>query len=222
MLSIEGGQNNIWTRLVLPLVHHSQSLCLAISALTALHISPDNRSDVQLHKRGLNLLLESLGTLRRELNCRKHEVATLATIILLASWTGWSEGLRHAKTHMNGASAVLSQIASQYLKQAWRFSPTEKCSMIFLTSTFFHISALSSLVRAAMGKGDFKVVAHSTVAGIEDYQIRLEILWASQSSSSLDPWLDCLSISIYLMQRAAHLCHEVITATSTSSTLLSR
>ena len=41
--------------------------------------------------------------------------------------------------------------------------------MIFLVSTFIHISALSSLVYAAVAKGDFQCLAFSTATSIEDY-----------------------------------------------------
>jgi hypothetical protein len=223
MLSITGSQENMWKSLVLPLVHNSQSLCLAISALTALHISTNNTSSIQLHAHGAGLLLQSFRSLQSELNRTERMIGTLATIILLASWTGWSEGLHHAKTHMNGASALLSQIGSRYMQQTWRFSSNEKCALMFLVSTFVHIAALSSLVHAAIAKGNIRFLTDSMVAdGMGGFQMRHGFLGTTHPLISLDPWLDCLSTSIYLMKQAALVCHDVVSGTSTSSAICQR
>jgi hypothetical protein len=207
----------MWKSLVLPLVHKSQSLCLAISALTAFYISTDNRSGTQLQAHGTSLLLQSLRSLQSDLGRKERITATLATIILLASWTSRSEGLRHAETHINGASAVLYQIASSYMQQQWTLSPKEKCALIFLISTFVHISALSSLVHAAIAIGDNRFLTYSMTSGMESFRRHHGILL--HPLSSLDPWLGCLSISIYLMKRAAHVCHEAISGTCSSSAI---
>ncbi|KAF8846689.1 hypothetical protein BDZ45DRAFT_637914, partial [Acephala macrosclerotiorum] len=218
MLSATNSQNNnMWQTLVLPLVHNSQSLCLAISAITALHIST-GRSDVQLHARGMNLMLQSLRVLRSELGGKTRKIATLATVLILAFWTSWNEGLHLGRKHVKGALVVLWELWSQSVKITSGSPPIDPISLAFLATTGFYMDARSSVVHATMAKDDYKMIRKiipEMPTPVETYLGKFE---GNLSSIPLDPWMFCAGRVFRFMKRAADLCYEVRMANSASST----
>ena len=93
-LSVADGQNNPWQTLVLPLVRNSPTLCLSISAVTALHISKDG----ELHCYGRELLSQSYTALIDEVKAETPHITTLHPFLFLRSGRGGMKDCRSERS----------------------------------------------------------------------------------------------------------------------------
>jgi Fungal specific transcription factor domain len=186
MLSITEGYNNMWKSLVLPLVHSSQDLYLTVSAMPALHISTRKRSDFRLWELGTNLLVESSAMLCSELGHGTIEIATLATILLLAFWTKCSEGLSNRKVYIGAALEVLRKFLDMDLDNQSAPAGCLKELLVFLISNFLLMDALSSLMHAARAE-DHLIIPWTLITTDKHCNRYHRIMWMIPSIIPYDP-----------------------------------
>lgn len=200
LLSSADGQQNLWETLVLHLVHDSDSPSLyeAISAVTALKVATDAR--LVIH--GISSMDQSLISLNGELSGPAPSVTTLATVLLLAFWTRWDEGLHKGKVHIKGALALFLKVWSQYAKQPLEHSPGDSYSLLaFLHDTCSRMDSLSRLVRAVMATDQYEA---SKLPAFEELHPKPTL----PRDSLTDPWMGCVRRLFPLISRTADFCNE--------------
>lgn len=201
MLAMTDGENNMWQILVLPLVHSSQSLYHAISAMTALHISTENR----LRKYGTLLMGKSIRNLVLDLRGDKIDGTTLTTILILAYFARWNYGSTTGKIHVDGAIAALRKVQSEHLQLGSRIVFGEsRLLLTFLADTCSYMDILSRLVHSTFESPVYKVSELPICTNLYEGK-------STSIAHPIDPWMSCAGSLFPLMNRAADLCHAIRT-----------
>ncbi|PMD40344.1 hypothetical protein L207DRAFT_565825 [Hyaloscypha variabilis F] len=199
-LSVTGDEHNLWQKLVLPLVRNSQTLCDSISAVTALHISKDGA----LHVYGRELLTQSHEALWHEVEAETPSITTLATILILAFWTRWDEGLQFGKSHIICATTFLRKALSQY--GALSLSPDFSYYLFtFLYNTYYRMDSLSRLVCSALQTDQSRTMSLPPF----DKVFPAYSVLGQDEKPRVDPWMSYVRGLYPLIGRAADLCDRV-------------
>lgn len=212
LLSITDGPSNLWQTLVLPLVRDSQSLRESICAVTALHLSTEN--SLRLH--GIKLMGQTFTTLNCELQGQTASLTTLATILILAFWTRWDEGLNMGKVHIMGAMAFLLAVLSRYRKAVLGLSPSSHSLFAFLYDTCSRMDSLSRLVRSAIVTDQYGTLSLPAF----DYVNQEHSVPGLDEEPQIDPWMGYARNLYPLIRRAADLCYQVRTTNSNSIAII--
>jgi hypothetical protein len=207
-LSVTDGEHNLWQKLVLPLVRNtqtksqsqSQTLCHSISAVTALHISKDRA----LHIYGRKLLTQSHKALWHEIEAETPSITTLATILILAFWTRWDEGLQFGKAHIICAMKFLRNALSQY--GALSLSPDFSYYLFaFLYDTYYRMDSLSRLVCSALKTDQSRTMSLPPFDKVcPAYSVP-----GQDEEPRVDPWMRYVRGLYPLIGQAADLCDRV-------------
>jgi hypothetical protein len=213
LLSATGGQNNIWQKSVLQLVRssHSQTLYHSISAVTALHISKEGA----LHDHGRELMSQSLAALDHEIEAETPSIATLATILLIAFWTRWDEGLYFGKKYIIGALSFLQTALSRY--GALSLSPGYSYSLFaLLYDTCSRMDSLSRVVGSALATDYTRTI---TLPPFDEVFPAYSVPGLDEELQ-IDPWMGYVRGLYPLIGRAADLCDKVRTTSSDSPSII--
>lgn len=199
MLSTADGHNNLWDKLVLPLWQNSSSLYNAIAAMGALQRATDS----QLRFHGMESLGKSLNTLQPEvLGQTPCIITTLATVLLLAFWTRWDEGLHTGKLHIIGALRLLTEVRSRYREGSLELSTSYSYSLLaFMYDTCSRMDSLSRVVRSAMATDRHEA---STLPAFEELHAERSL----PGDSLTDPWMGYVRQLFPLISQTADLCNE--------------
>jgi Fungal specific transcription factor domain len=150
------------------------------------------------------LLIQSHKALRHEVEAETPSITTLATILILAFWTRWEEGLQFGKAHIIGAMAFLRNALSQY--GALSLLPDFSYYLFaFLYDTYYRLDSLSCLVRSALKTDQSRTMSLPPF----DEVCPAYFVLGQDEKPRVDPWMSYVRGLYPLIKRAADLCDRV-------------